>query len=66
MLHVNKYIKYKENKNLLQILIGDDSVYTEIKDLCETWYHMLVSKMLYQRPTVKSIDLHYYVQVIIL
>jgi nuclear pore complex protein Nup85 len=50
----------------LQILIGDDSVYTELKDLCETWYHMLVSKMLYQKPTVKSIDLHYYVQVNIL
>ena len=24
---------------------------------------MLVSKMLYQRPTVKSVDLHYHVQV---
>lgn len=34
-----------------------------MRDLCETWYHMLVSKMLYQRPTVKSVDLHYYVQV---
>ncbi|XP_060601817.1 nuclear pore complex protein Nup85-like [Ruditapes philippinarum] len=47
---------------IARILIGDDSVYTELKDLCETWYHMLVSKMLYQKPTVKSIDLHYYVQ----
>ena len=38
-------------------------VFSELRDLCETWYHMLVSKMLYQRPTVKSVDLHFYAQV---
>lgn len=48
---------------LLQILAGQDSVFTELSAYCETWYHMLVSKMLYQRPTVIANDLQYYVQV---
>ncbi|XP_052766096.1 nuclear pore complex protein Nup85-like isoform X1 [Mya arenaria] len=47
---------------MARILCGEESVFAHIKDLCETWYHMLVSKMLYQRPTVKSVDLHYYAQ----
>ncbi|WAQ96054.1 NUP85-like protein [Mya arenaria] len=47
---------------IFNILCGEESVFAHIKDLCETWYHMLVSKMLYQRPTVKSVDLHYYAQ----
>ncbi|XP_052263142.1 nuclear pore complex protein Nup85-like isoform X2 [Dreissena polymorpha] len=47
---------------IARILCGEDRVFSDLKDLCETWYHMLVSKMLYQKPTVKSVDLHYYVQ----
>ena len=38
-------------------------MFFELRDPCEKWYHMLVSKMLYQRPTVKSVDLHFYAQV---
>ncbi|XP_064594752.1 nuclear pore complex protein Nup85-like isoform X2 [Liolophura sinensis] len=46
---------------LQAILCGDEDIFSELKDLCETWYHMLVSKMLYQNPTVKASDLQYYV-----
>ena len=48
---------------MMQILAGEEAVFTELQDICGTWYHMLVSKMLYQHPTVKAIDLQYYVQV---
>ena len=48
---------------IVQILCGDEAVFSDMKDLCQTWYHMLVSKMLYQKPTIKSVDLHYHVQV---
>ncbi|KAL5019403.1 hypothetical protein ScPMuIL_005125 [Solemya velum] len=57
--------EFATNKNLeiiARILCGEEEVFTDLRDLCETWYHMLVSKMLYQNPTVKAADLHYYVQ----
>ncbi|KAL4240413.1 Nucleoporin nup85 [Mactra antiquata] len=47
---------------IARILCGEESVFSELKDLCETWYHMLVSKMLYQKPTIQSIDLHFSIQ----
>ena len=49
-------------KTVCRILAGQDSVFTELSAYCETWYHMLVSKMLYQHPTVIANDLQYYVQ----
>lgn len=49
---------------LFQILCGEDAVFSEVKDCCDPWYHMLISKALYQDPTVKACDLHYYIQVI--
>lgn len=48
----------------VQILCGEDAVFSEVKECCDPWYHMLVSKALYQDPTVKACDLHYYIQVI--
>ncbi|KAK3090531.1 hypothetical protein FSP39_012520 [Pinctada imbricata] len=57
--------EFVTNRNLsiiVQILSGDDTVFTDLKDLCQTWYHMLVSKLLYQQPTIQASDLHHHVQ----
>ena len=50
----------------LQVLCGDTLVFSELKDLCETWYHLLISQLLYQNPTVRSADLGFHVQVCLL
>ena len=38
-------------------------MFIEYRDLCESWYCMLVSRLLYQQPTVKAFDLQYHTQV---
>ena len=48
---------------IFQILCGDDEVFIEYRDLCESWYCMLVSRSLYQHPTIKATDLQYQTQV---
>lgn len=53
----------KTTVNVSQILLGDDDTLLEQKDLLSTWYHYLVTRLLYTHPTVKPIDLHYYAQV---
>ncbi|XP_048762132.1 nuclear pore complex protein Nup85-like [Ostrea edulis] len=57
--------KFSINANLetvVRILCGEDAVFSELKEFCDPWYHMLISKALYQDPTIKACDLHYYVQ----
>ena len=34
----------------------------ELRDLCESWYCMLVTRLLYHNPTVKSTDVQYHTQ----
>lgn len=46
-----------------QILLGDENTILEQKDLMTTWYHFLVSRLLYSHPTVKHMELHLYAQV---
>lgn len=46
-----------------QVLCGDVVVFSELKDFCETWYHLLISRLLYQNPTVRPTDLGFHVQV---
>ena len=48
---------------LLQILCGEDDVFLDMKDLCECWYQMLVSRLFYQNPAVKAFDLQRHAQV---
>ncbi|KAI8501147.1 Nucleoporin nup85 [Branchiostoma belcheri] len=57
--------EFNTNKNLetiCRILCGDEDVFLDLKDLTETWYQMLVSKLLYCNPTVKAFDLQYHVK----
>lgn len=46
-------------EKIVQILCGDEAVFREMKGRCETWYHMLVSKLLYQNPTARLHDLSF-------
>ncbi|XP_041364866.1 nuclear pore complex protein Nup85-like [Gigantopelta aegis] len=56
------FAAYTNLQTVVQILVGDDAVFTELQPLCETWYHLLVSKLLYQNPTIRAQDLHFHVE----
>ncbi|XP_061472119.1 nuclear pore complex protein Nup85 isoform X1 [Rhineura floridana] len=49
-------------ETLCKILLGDESTILEKKDLMTTWYHFLVTRLLYCHPTVKHVELHLYAQ----
>ncbi|XP_059509765.1 nuclear pore complex protein Nup85 isoform X5 [Stegostoma tigrinum] len=53
------------NKLLLicKILAGDENAVCDKKDILSTWYHLLVSKLLYCHPTVKPTDLYQYAEI---
>ncbi|XP_028824427.1 nuclear pore complex protein Nup85 isoform X2 [Denticeps clupeoides] len=56
---------FASNQHLLticKILVCDVDTLLEHKELLSTWYHFLVTRLLYSHPTVKPIDLHYYAQ----
>ncbi|XP_069510922.1 nuclear pore complex protein Nup85 [Ambystoma mexicanum] len=56
---------FASNSNLesiCKILLGDENTLLEKKDLLTTWYHLMVSRLLYAHPTVKPTDLHFYAQ----
>ncbi|XP_068761276.1 nuclear pore complex protein Nup85-like [Montipora capricornis] len=47
---------------LCQILCGEEEVFDEMLEYCKTWYHLLVAKLLYCNPAIKSFDLQYHTQ----
>ncbi|CAL8305615.1 unnamed protein product [Merluccius merluccius] len=47
---------------ICKILMGDEDALLEQKDLLSTWYHFLVTRLLFSHPTVKPTELHYYAQ----
>ncbi|XP_077979606.1 nuclear pore complex protein Nup85-like [Glandiceps talaboti] len=59
---LQEFGSHKNLEIICRILAGDDSVFFELRDLTGTWYQMLVSKLLYSNPTIKTIDLHYHTQ----
>ncbi|XP_067913904.1 nuclear pore complex protein Nup85 isoform X2 [Heterodontus francisci] len=48
---------------ICQILAGNEEALCEKKDILSTWYHLLVSKLLYCHPTVKPTDLYQYAEI---
>ncbi|ESO85789.1 hypothetical protein LOTGIDRAFT_221230 [Lottia gigantea] len=56
------YSAFPDLETLVMVLCGDENVFSDIKDMCGTWYHLLVSKMLFQNPTVRAADLHFYAE----
>ncbi|MEQ2236481.1 Nucleoporin nup85 [Ilyodon furcidens] len=65
---VESYLKdnsFASNHHLeliCKILVGDEDTLLEQKELLSTWYHFLVTRLLYCHPTVKPFELHYYAQ----
>ncbi|XP_053153182.1 nuclear pore complex protein Nup85 isoform X2 [Hemicordylus capensis] len=49
-------------ETLCKILVGDENTILEKRDLMTTWYHFLVTRLLYCHPTVKHVELHLYAQ----
>lgn len=47
---------------ICKILVGDEDTLLEQKELLSTWYHFLVTRLLFCHPTVKPTELHYYAQ----
>uniref|UniRef100_A0A8D3DPJ9 Nuclear pore complex protein Nup85 n=1 Tax=Scophthalmus maximus TaxID=52904 RepID=A0A8D3DPJ9_SCOMX len=55
--HCNKHLEI-----ICKILVGDEDTLLAHKDLLSTWYHFLVTRLLFCHPTVKPTELHYYAQ----
>lgn len=49
-------------ESICKILGGDENAMLEKKELLTTWYHFLVTRLLYSHPTVKPMELHFYAQ----
>ncbi|XP_028402604.1 nuclear pore complex protein Nup85-like [Dendronephthya gigantea] len=47
---------------IAQILCGDNEAFVEVKDVCQdlSWYEIMVAKLLYSNPTIKSYELQYH------
>lgn len=44
-------------------LINRGCIFLSFSEYCKTWYHLLVAKLLYCNPAIKSFDLQYHTQV---
>ncbi|RXM34225.1 Nuclear pore complex protein Nup85 [Acipenser ruthenus] len=56
---------FSSNSNLetiCKILLGHEETLLNQKEQLSTWYHLLVTRLLYTHPSVKPTELHYYAQ----
>jgi len=51
------FFTVKPLEQVCRILCGDKQAFSDIMDLCETWYHMLVSRLFYTNPTIKPLEI---------
>ncbi|XP_025053224.1 nuclear pore complex protein Nup85 isoform X2 [Alligator sinensis] len=49
-------------ESICKILLGDENAILEKKELMTTWYHFLVTRLLYSHPAVKPVELRFYAQ----
>ncbi|KAM8724505.1 nuclear pore complex protein Nup85 [Acanthopagrus schlegelii] len=61
-LQDNSFASNKHLEVICKILVGDEDTLLEHKALLSTWYHFLVTRLLFCHPTVKPTELHYYAQ----
>ncbi|CAL1588448.1 unnamed protein product [Knipowitschia caucasica] len=61
-LQDNSFASSQHLETICKILAGDEDTLLEHKDLLSTWYHYMVTRLLYCHPTVKPTELHYYAQ----
>uniref|UniRef100_A0A673LG73 Nuclear pore complex protein Nup85 n=1 Tax=Sinocyclocheilus rhinocerous TaxID=307959 RepID=A0A673LG73_9TELE len=62
-LQDNTFASNRHLETICKILVGDEDTILEQKELLSTWYHFLVTRLLFTHPTIKPPDLHYYAQV---
>ncbi|XP_070779401.1 nuclear pore complex protein Nup85 isoform X1 [Enoplosus armatus] len=61
-LQDNSFASNQHLELICKILVGDEDTLLEHKELLSTWYHFLVTRLLFSHPTVKPTELHYYAQ----
>ncbi|XP_026076510.1 nuclear pore complex protein Nup85-like isoform X1 [Carassius auratus] len=61
-LQDNTFAGNRHLETLVKVLLGDEDTLLEQKELLGTWYHFLVTRLLFTQPTIKPPDLHYYAQ----
>uniref|UniRef100_A0AAQ4RRR2 Nuclear pore complex protein Nup85 n=1 Tax=Gasterosteus aculeatus aculeatus TaxID=481459 RepID=A0AAQ4RRR2_GASAC len=61
-LQDNSFASNRHLEIICKILAGDEDTLLEHKELLSTWYHFLVTRLLFSHPTVKPTELHYYAQ----
>ncbi|KAI9523384.1 Nucleoporin nup85 [Dissostichus eleginoides] len=61
-LQDNSFASNKHLEIICRILVGDEDALLEHKELLGTWYHFLVTRLLFSHPTVQPTELHYYAQ----
>uniref|UniRef100_A0A672GZ35 Nuclear pore complex protein Nup85 n=1 Tax=Salarias fasciatus TaxID=181472 RepID=A0A672GZ35_SALFA len=61
-LQDNSFASNQHLELICKILLGDEDSLLECKNLLSTWYHFLVTRLLFSHPTVKPTELHYYAQ----
>ncbi|XP_025095043.1 nuclear pore complex protein Nup85-like [Pomacea canaliculata] len=57
-----QFSAFRDLETVVQILCGEVQVFSELREMCGTWYHFLISRLLYQNPTITPADLGYHVQ----
>ncbi|CAK6964840.1 nuclear pore complex protein Nup85 [Scomber scombrus] len=61
-LQDNSFASNQHLELICKILVGDEDTLLEHKELLSTWYHFLVTRLLFCHPTVKPVELHFYAQ----
>ncbi|XP_075880285.1 nuclear pore complex protein Nup85 [Nelusetta ayraudi] len=61
-LQDNSFASNRHLEIICKILAGDEDILLELKELLGTWYHYLVTRLLYGHPSVKPTELHFYAQ----
>ncbi|XP_070703941.1 nuclear pore complex protein Nup85 [Pempheris klunzingeri] len=61
-LQDNSFASNQHLELICKILVGDEDILLNHKELLSTWYHFLVTRLLFGHPTVKPTELHYYAQ----
>ncbi|XP_056262168.1 nuclear pore complex protein Nup85 isoform X1 [Pseudoliparis swirei] len=61
-LQDNSFASNQHLEVICKIIVGDEDTLLEHKELLSTWYHFLVTRLLFSHPTVKPMELHYYAQ----
>ncbi|KAM8845056.1 nuclear pore complex protein Nup85 isoform 1-T1 [Spinachia spinachia] len=61
-LQDNSFASNRHLEIICKILAGDEDTLLEHKEQLSTWYHFLVTRLLFSHPTVKPTELHYYAQ----